>query len=305
VHDSAHRLPPAPTNPGPSSTREHRQLHRARRGDDSAFAGLVEHHDEILRSMAARLVGVEDMDQVLITAYVKAYRALPRLGDGASVHAWLYRITYMACLDVLRREWRRTNRRPRRPRREFPTAPSSRVSSAHPSVAPSRDALVALDDLPADQRAVLLLVDRHHVSLTDVGAMLDVHPRQIAGVLTRARAAFEPGNGPGDAGEPDWDPTTDQLPPATDWPGPTTDQLPPATDWPGPTTDRPDTATDSEATGPAPASPDPAPDPTPGPATNQDNRPTRPTRRPIGPTWRPIRQQAGIPGPTRQPTGPT
>ena len=192
MQDSAH-LPTAPTDPGPASTREHRRLRRARRGDDSAFAGLIERHDEVLRSMAARLVGVEDMDEVLTTAYVKAYRALPRLGDGTSVPAWLYRLTYMACLDVLRREWRRTNRRPHRPpRQDARSSGGARRSGAHPSVADDGDVQRALDELPADQRAVIVLVDRHRLPLADVGAMLDVHPRQIATLLTRARAAFGP-----------------------------------------------------------------------------------------------------------------
>jgi RNA polymerase sigma factor (sigma-70 family) len=235
--------------------------------------------------MAARLVGVEDMDEVLITAYVKAYRALPRLGDGTTVHAWLYRITYMACLDVLRREWRRTNRRPHRPRREFPTAPASRVSSAHPSMASNRDVLIALDDLPADQRAVLLLVDRHHVPLADVGAMLDVHPRQIAGVLTRARAAFDPGDRQTadahrtDAGEPisvspdqsdPPNPTIDQPTGRTNQPNPAIDQNGPTTDRTTDRTDQPDTAIDQPADRTDPA--DPAPEQN-GPATDLTSDP--------------------------------
>jgi RNA polymerase sigma-70 factor (ECF subfamily) len=211
VQDSAN-LPTAPTNPGPASTREHRRLRRARQGDDSAFAGLIERHDEVLRSMTSRLVGVDDMDEVLTTAYVKAYRALPRLGDGTSVPAWLYRLTYMACLDVLRREWRRTNRRPHRPPRQDARASGGARSGTHPSVPADRDALAALDELPADQQAVIVLVDRHHVPLADVGAMLDVHPRQIATLLTRARAAFEP---EGDPGEPEVD-LRDQPPAADD-----------------------------------------------------------------------------------------
>ena len=44
------------------------------------------------------------MEDVLQDAYVKAYRALPSFRGESSPGTWLYRITYNACLDELRRQ---------------------------------------------------------------------------------------------------------------------------------------------------------------------------------------------------------
>ena len=46
------------------------------------------------------------MDDVLQEVYVKVFRSLPRFRGEAALGTWLYRITYNACIDDLRRQRR-------------------------------------------------------------------------------------------------------------------------------------------------------------------------------------------------------
>ncbi|HJV08124.1 MAG TPA: sigma-70 family RNA polymerase sigma factor, partial [Acidimicrobiales bacterium] len=81
---------------------------RARAGDHAAFATLLRRHDEAMRRLAFRLLADADaMDDALQDAYLRAYRALPSYGNRAQFGSWLYRITYNACIDELRRARRR------------------------------------------------------------------------------------------------------------------------------------------------------------------------------------------------------
>ena len=74
-------------------------------GDRHAFTEVLRRHDERLRGLAWKLLGGDPhrMDDALQDAYVRAYRALPRFRQDADLGSWLYRITYNACIDELRR----------------------------------------------------------------------------------------------------------------------------------------------------------------------------------------------------------
>jgi RNA polymerase sigma-70 factor (ECF subfamily) len=83
-------------------------LERAQGGDGTAFAALVRAFDPKLRGLAFGLLGDRElMDDVLQEAYLRAFRALPGFEGRSGLGTWLYRITYNACLDELRRRRRR------------------------------------------------------------------------------------------------------------------------------------------------------------------------------------------------------
>ena len=85
----------------------------ARSGDRPAFDELLRRHDDRMRGLAYKLMADRHrMDDALQEAYLKAYRALPRFRPGSDFGTWLYRITYNACIDELRKR----KRSPRPPR---------------------------------------------------------------------------------------------------------------------------------------------------------------------------------------------
>lgn len=176
--------------PQPRSTGEVDDLvvARAKQGDQAAFADIVRHYDHRLRALAFRLLGDRDrMGDVLQEAYVKAYRSLPDFQGASGLGTWLYRITYNACVDDLRR----------RPATAQPADDPERAASVvDPRPGPDdvavgrRDLAAALDRLPADQRAAVLLVDAYGLDYADAASVLGVRAGTIGSRLSRARAAL-------------------------------------------------------------------------------------------------------------------
>ncbi|MDQ6724554.1 MAG: sigma-70 family RNA polymerase sigma factor [Actinomycetota bacterium] len=161
---------------------------RARAGDRPAFAAIVRHYDARLRALAFRLLRDRDrMDDVLQDVYVKAYRGLPRFKGDSAVGTWLYRIAYNACMDDLRR----------RPAVAPVSYDADNVASVvDPKAGPADiaveryDLAVALDRLPPDQRAAVMLVDAYGLGYAEAADVLGVRAGTIGSRLNRARAAL-------------------------------------------------------------------------------------------------------------------
>ncbi len=161
---------------------------RARSGDHAAFADIVRHYDHRLRGLAFRLLGDRNrMDDVLQEVYVKAFRSLPKFKGESALGTWLYRITYNACIDDLRRQ----------PAVASQVDDSDRSASlADPRPGPDdiaigrSDLAAALDRLPRDQRAAVLLVDAYGLDYADAAEALGVRAGTIGSRLNRARTAL-------------------------------------------------------------------------------------------------------------------
>jgi RNA polymerase sigma-70 factor (ECF subfamily) len=159
-------------------------LARARKGDHGAFTEIVRCYDDRLRALAFRLLDDRDrMDDVLQEAYVKAYRGLAQFKGAAALGTWLYRITYNACMDELRRT----------PRAALVEDDVDRPSLARGpgEIAVERSSLAAaLRSLPADQRAAVLLVDADGLDYAAAAEVLGVRAGTVASRLSRARAVL-------------------------------------------------------------------------------------------------------------------
>jgi RNA polymerase sigma-70 factor (ECF subfamily) len=148
-------------------------VEHARGGDRAAFQELLDRHDERMRGLAYRLVAERPgMDEALIEAYVTAYKGLPNLRPGKDFGDWLYRITYNACVDEIRR------------RREDPTTRDLTVP-AGPST--SEVVRAALAELPPSQRVTVVLVDGEGFHHAEVAEILGVAPGTVSSRLYRAR----------------------------------------------------------------------------------------------------------------------
>ena len=77
-----------------------RLVRRAQRGDQGAFAALVDAHRHRLYTLAARELGsAADADDAVQETLIRAWRALPRFRAEASFSTWLYRICLNAVHD--------------------------------------------------------------------------------------------------------------------------------------------------------------------------------------------------------------
>ena len=82
-------------------------IKRAQEGDTEAFEQLFEPLRSLAFAVAVRIVGQNDAEDVVMTAFLKAWQALPRFSGKSSLKTWLYRITHNCALDHIRSRQRR------------------------------------------------------------------------------------------------------------------------------------------------------------------------------------------------------
>ena len=170
-------------------------LDAARAGDEEAFAQLVDPHRHQLYVHCVRMVGsAHDAEDALQDALFRAWRSLPTFAGRAPFRSWLYRIATNACLDVLEK----------RPKGVVPIDYETDGDVAcdlgvHDEAdgteggyerreAATLAATVVLHDLPAGQRAVLILREVLEVPAAEVASTLGTSVAAVNSALQRARA---------------------------------------------------------------------------------------------------------------------
>jgi len=140
--------------------------------------------DPSIRFVIARLVG-PDTDDVLQSAYLKAFRAWAAFRHDAAPATWLHRIAYTTAIDHLRRQ-RRLGSTAVKPVEADSIASGDDVAG---QASARLDLAAALDALSPDHRAVLLLADGQGRSHPEVAEILGVPAGTVASRLHRARLA--------------------------------------------------------------------------------------------------------------------
>src|SRR3954447_15049306 len=81
---------------------EQQLLEAARRQDEDAYRELVEPWRRELHAHCYRMLGsVDDAEDALQDALLRAWRALPRFEGRSSLRSWLYRLATNTCLDTI------------------------------------------------------------------------------------------------------------------------------------------------------------------------------------------------------------
>ena len=184
-------------------------LERAKAGDEQAFASLVEPFRRELQLHCYRLLGsVQDAEDLVQETLLAAWRGLDGFEERASLRAWLYRIATNRCLNAIRERGRRptteNTMRPSKTRRAVePSWLEPYPDSALPDPAPGPEAryeqreaiqlsfVVALQQLPAKQRAALVLRDVLGFHTDEAASILETTPQSVKAALQRARATLD------------------------------------------------------------------------------------------------------------------
>ena len=82
-------------------------VRRARSGDVAAYEVLVARHSAVAHRLAVLLGARDEAEDVLQTAFVKAYQGLGRFRDGAAFRPWLLRIVANETHNLTRSRGRR------------------------------------------------------------------------------------------------------------------------------------------------------------------------------------------------------
>jgi RNA polymerase sigma-70 factor (ECF subfamily) len=191
-------------------------LEAARGGDEGAFAALVEPLRGELSAHCYRMLGsVHDAEDAVQEALLRAWRGLPRFEGRSSLRSWLYRIATNTSLNAIEK----------RPKRVLPIdygpATDPHDGPGEPLVEsvwvePYADDKLGLEDglagpearyeqresvelafiaalqhLPPNQRAVLILREVLGFSANESAETLETTTASVNSALQRARAAVE------------------------------------------------------------------------------------------------------------------
>ena len=164
-------------------------------GHPDAFSIIFQRHRDRLWAVALRTMGDrEEAADALQDALLSAFRRAGTFRGDAAVTTWLHRIVVNACVDRMRRR----SARPTQPLPDYETqevgaAPES-LTGTDPAVAKelSLEVQKALDALPYEQRAALILVDMQGYSVDDAARILDCAPGTIKSRCARGRARLLP-----------------------------------------------------------------------------------------------------------------
>ncbi|HET7014802.1 MAG TPA: sigma-70 family RNA polymerase sigma factor [Streptosporangiaceae bacterium] len=189
-------------------------LQLARQGDESAFGDLTEVHRGALTAHCYQMLGsFADAEDAVQDALLRAWRALGNFEGRSSVRSWLYSIVTNTALDVARSRRRRElsagHGSPARPGagpaeavnepiwlEPFPDRTlTSEVEQSPEARYELRESLelafvVALQQLPPLQRAVLILREVVGFSAAETASQLATSVPAVNSALQRARATI-------------------------------------------------------------------------------------------------------------------
>lgn len=171
---------------------ERRLAKAAARGDESAFETLVLNNQKRVYNLALKLTAnPDDAFDVSQEAFLKAYKNLGSFRFESGFSAWLYRLTYNAAMDFIRR-----NRDPRTfsmttdegGELDLPVEDTGLL----PEEAAERSDLrrrvrEAVDRLPADKREVIVMREFNGMSYEAIAEALGVEEGTVKSRLARAR----------------------------------------------------------------------------------------------------------------------
>jgi RNA polymerase sigma-70 factor (ECF subfamily) len=163
----------------------------AQDGDREAFNDLVVHYQSLAYNVAYRVVGDPDVAaDATQNAFISAYRGLPRF-RGGSFRSWLLRIVTNACYDELRAKKRRRSV-PLDPDPDLEGEEWTEADTERPDEHVERQDLGAaiqraLEQLPAEQRAVVVLCDIQGMSYEEMADTLEISLGTVKSRLSRGR----------------------------------------------------------------------------------------------------------------------
>jgi len=167
-----------------------------RRGEARAMEMLYHQYKRRVFGMSHRIVGASDAEEVAQEVFVRVFRGLAAFRGDSALSTWIYRLTVNAALSHLARRGRRhevgddgLTELPAPPATERDSALAARIE-------------IALAQLPAGYRAILVLHDVEGLSHEECAAILECRIGTCKSQLHKARARMRELLGPHLAARP-------------------------------------------------------------------------------------------------------
>ena len=164
-------------------------------GDEAACAQLVTDHQRMVYQLGLHLLGDQqealDLSQEV---FLRVFRTLPFFRGQSTLRTWIYRIVINQASN--RQRWWRRRHRGQQVTLDDPAVSHGELAESRSFAMPDRvlqqnevagRVWAALDALPFDQRAVIVLREIDGFSYEEIAASLDVAVGTVKSRLARAR----------------------------------------------------------------------------------------------------------------------
>ena len=175
--------------------RERELVKRAQGGEEAAFEELIgSHQQRVFGLVSGILRRREDVEDVVQQVFLKVFLSLKRFDQRSAFSTWLYKISVNECWDYLRKK----KVRPLVYEADLSEEQVSRLdgaaSAVHPPESPNTRAEVRdllehmLENLPDQDRALLVLKEMEGFSVEELAVILDLNVNTVKVRLFRSRA---------------------------------------------------------------------------------------------------------------------
>lgn len=193
--DDRTTVPVAGSVPNP----DHELVRACLDGDATAYRGLVERYQGRIYNVIFGMVrNREDARDLTQDAFVKAYKNLKRFRFGSSFYTWICRIGMNVAIDHLRKQKVRKAQ-------EFDDGVATKeqggvISLAHHRDSPHKELersrahaqiLAALDELPEQQRQVVVLREMEGMAYKEIAEVMDIPEGTVMSRLYYARKKLQ------------------------------------------------------------------------------------------------------------------
>jgi RNA polymerase sigma-70 factor, ECF subfamily len=170
-------------------------VERARGGDAGAFEQIIEHHAALVYTIArSRLNSHESAEDLVQEAFLRAHLNLHRLSDPERLAPWLASLTRNLAIDWIRRGRRRSPLLPLVPLDEEACRVSDLSAQGAREIMmadeQSRTVRRAIEQLPAEQREMVLLHFGEELTQTEIASRFGVRQSRVSRQLKRALATL-------------------------------------------------------------------------------------------------------------------
>src|SRR6266540_1559196 len=167
---------------------EHSLIQRAQKGDQDAFAALVEEHQRYIYNLALRVVKDENeaLDLTQET-FVRAWTALPNFKGQSQFRTWLYRITTNLCYNRLPNLRRSLNDLGDDVMEEIPETKFNNPAHEFESSETRTHLHNAIDNLDANYKLLITLRYQNELSYEEIASTLNLPLGTVKTGIFRAK----------------------------------------------------------------------------------------------------------------------
>lgn len=159
-------------------------VHQVQTGQAEAFIPIVKQYQQQLYIYCCRLLGSEqDAEDAVQEIFLKAYKSISSYKPSVSFNAWLYKIAYYHCLNLINR--RQLHEKLGRLLKGQIFAESAEQEFLRGTFSEPLSRVLA--GLPVEERNLLILYVFHDKTYNDIGEITGKSPEAIRKKMTRIR----------------------------------------------------------------------------------------------------------------------